>query len=37
MLKDGGEVSHTQGAVVLEKLIGQFFLSKSQEPADATK
>ncbi len=37
MLKDGGEVTHTQGAVVLEKLIGQFFLSKSQEPAEASK
>jgi phospholipid/cholesterol/gamma-HCH transport system substrate-binding protein len=37
MLKDGGEVTHTQGAVVLEKLIGQFFLSKSQEPAEVSK
>jgi phospholipid/cholesterol/gamma-HCH transport system substrate-binding protein len=37
MLKEGSEISHTQGAVVLEKLIGQFFLSKSQEPADAAK
>jgi len=31
MLKEGGEITHTQGALVLEKLIGQFFLSKSQE------
>ncbi len=34
-LKDGSEITHTQGALVLEKLIGQFFLSKSQESAPA--
>ena len=31
LLKQGSEITHTQGALVLEKLIGQFFLSKSQE------
>ena len=36
-LKEGGEITHTQGALVLEKLIGQFFLSKSQEAPDAGK
>ena len=38
MLKSGGEITHTQGAMVLEKLIGQFFLSKTQEtPTDTRK
>lgn len=36
-LKDGAEITHTQGAIVLEKLIGQFFLSKSQESSDPVK
>ncbi len=36
-LKDGSEITHTQGALVLEKLIGQFFISKSQESPDAGK
>jgi len=31
LLQQGSEITHTQGALVLEKLIGQFFLSKSQE------
>ena len=30
-LKEGSVITQTQGALVLEKLIGQFFLSKSQE------
>ena len=34
VLKQGSEITHTQGALVLEKLIGQFFLSKSQEAPD---
>ncbi|MDE3010677.1 MAG: outer membrane lipid asymmetry maintenance protein MlaD [Pseudomonadota bacterium] len=34
-LKEGSEITHTQGALVLEKLIGQFFISKSQEAPDA--
>lgn len=33
-LHEGSVISHTQGALVLEKLIGQFFLSKSQETAE---
>ena len=37
VLKEGGEITHTQGALVLEKLIGQFFLSKSQESAPPAK
>jgi len=36
-LKQGSEIMHTQGALVLEKLIGQFFISKSQEAPDAGK
>jgi phospholipid/cholesterol/gamma-HCH transport system substrate-binding protein len=36
-LKEGSEITQTQGAVVLEKLIGQFFLNKTQEPAEAVK
>jgi phospholipid/cholesterol/gamma-HCH transport system substrate-binding protein len=34
-LKQGSEITHTQGALVLEKLIGQFFLSKSQDMANS--
>ena len=37
MLKEGSEIGSTQGAIVLEKLIGQFFLSKSTEAPDAKK
>lgn len=37
VLKAGSEITHTQGAIVLEKLIGQFFLSKSQDNSDAKK
>jgi phospholipid/cholesterol/gamma-HCH transport system substrate-binding protein len=37
LLKEGGEVVHTQGALVLEKLIGQFFINKSQEAPDTGK
>jgi len=29
-LKDGGQIRHTQSAVVLEQLIGQFLYSKGQ-------
>lgn len=36
-LKEGSEINQTQGAMVLEKLIGQFFLSKTQEPTEASK
>lgn len=36
-LKEGSEIMHTQGALVLEKLIGQFFIGKSQEAPDAGK
>ena len=31
MLADGGRITKTQSAVVLEKLIGQFLFSKAQE------
>ncbi|HZQ63379.1 MAG TPA: outer membrane lipid asymmetry maintenance protein MlaD [Casimicrobiaceae bacterium] len=31
MLADGGRITHTQSAVVLEKLIGQFLFSKAAE------
>jgi phospholipid/cholesterol/gamma-HCH transport system substrate-binding protein len=37
MLKEGSEITHTQGAMVLEKLIGQFFISKSQESGEGAK
>lgn len=37
MLKQGSEITHTQGALVLEKLIGQFFISKSQDLANSDK
>lgn len=37
MLKEGSEITHTQGAMVLEKLIGQFFISKSQEAGEGAK
>jgi phospholipid/cholesterol/gamma-HCH transport system substrate-binding protein len=36
-LKEGGQIVHTQGALVLEKLIGQFFIGKSQEAPDSGK
>lgn len=31
MLAEGGKITHTQSAVVLEKLIGQFMFSKAAE------
>ncbi|MDI9347282.1 MAG: outer membrane lipid asymmetry maintenance protein MlaD [Methylacidiphilales bacterium] len=31
MLKEGSEIQYTQSAVVLEKLIGQFLVSKSEK------
>ncbi len=33
-LKDGGEISLTQSALVLEEIIGQFLFSKAQEGAN---
>ena len=36
MLKDGGEITLTQSAVVLEKLIGQFLFSKAQDSGGTT-
>ncbi|MDD3528583.1 MAG: outer membrane lipid asymmetry maintenance protein MlaD [Gallionellaceae bacterium] len=33
MLEQGGELKITQGAVVLENLIGQFLYNKADEPA----
>lgn len=30
-LKEGGKISHTQGSLVLEQLIGQFLFSKAAE------
>ena len=37
MLKDGDVILKTQSAVVLEKLIGQFFFSKAAETPQETK
>ena len=34
MLKNGDKVTHTQDAVVLEKLIGQFLYNKAAEGED---
>jgi phospholipid/cholesterol/gamma-HCH transport system substrate-binding protein len=34
MLKNGDKISHTQDAVVLEKLISQFLYSKASETGD---
>jgi phospholipid/cholesterol/gamma-HCH transport system substrate-binding protein len=33
-LRDGGEIAHTQSALVLEQLIGQFLFSKAGESAE---
>ena len=33
MLADGGSIGHTQSALVLEKMIGQFLIDKAAEPS----
>jgi phospholipid/cholesterol/gamma-HCH transport system substrate-binding protein len=33
MLADGGSIAHTQSALVLEKMIGQFLIDKAAEPS----
>jgi phospholipid/cholesterol/gamma-HCH transport system substrate-binding protein len=30
-LRDGDEIAHTQSALVLEQMIGQFLFSKAEE------
>jgi phospholipid/cholesterol/gamma-HCH transport system substrate-binding protein len=37
MLADGGTITKTQSAVVLEKLISQFLFDKATAPTEATK
>ncbi|MCB4810788.1 outer membrane lipid asymmetry maintenance protein MlaD [Methylovorus menthalis] len=36
-LKDGDKISHTQDAVVLEKMISQFLYNKASESGDSKK
>ena len=33
-LRDGGQIGHTQSALVLEQLVGQFLFSKAEEDSE---